>query len=107
MIADSQGKRGGWFDTGFNSGCTVHRVQSLSLVFLFFGVFSSLLSSHTPPPPPHHPTREVLYEPTADGVPRVTGLVIGAEGRQRVVTADAYVAALDVPGVQLVSVVRL
>ncbi len=106
MIADSQGKRGG---AGLTQGLTADAQCTgfgVCLLF-FFCVFSSLLSSHTPPPPPHHPTREVLYEPTADGVPRVTGLVIGAEGRQRVVTADAYVAALDVPGVQLVSVVRL
>jgi zeta-carotene desaturase len=51
---------------------------------------------------PTHPfwpaCREVLYEDGPDGVPRVTGLRVGREGAQRVVQADAYVAALDVPG---------
>lgn len=40
--------------------------------------------------------REVLYEEGADGTPVVTGMRIGREGQ--VVKADAYVAALDVPG---------
>eukprot|EP00879_Flechtneria_rotunda_P025719 GHRR01027358.1.p1 GENE.GHRR01027358.1~~GHRR01027358.1.p1 ORF type:complete len:451 (+),score=201.26 GHRR01027358.1:809-2161(+) len=44
--------------------------------------------------------KEVLHEQGPEGKPHVTGLVIGREGKQQVVTADAYVAALDVPGVQ-------
>jgi zeta-carotene desaturase len=40
----------------------------------------------------------VLYEQGPDGKPRVTGLRIGRETAERVVTADVYVAALDVPG---------
>eukprot|EP00878_Enallax_costatus_P040478 GHUV01046745.1.p1 GENE.GHUV01046745.1~~GHUV01046745.1.p1 ORF type:complete len:136 (-),score=26.34 GHUV01046745.1:483-890(-) len=44
--------------------------------------------------------REVLYEQGPDGKPRVTGLLIGKQGKQQVITADAYVAALDVPGAQ-------
>eukprot|EP00803_Ostreobium_quekettii_P003857 evm.model.scf_3105.2 EVM.evm.TU.scf_3105.2 scf_3105:4796-15978(-) len=40
--------------------------------------------------------REVLYEEGVDGVPIVTGLKVGRT--QELVTADAYVAALDVPG---------
>lgn len=41
-----------------------------------------------------------MYERGADGKPRVTGLLVGKEGKQKVITADAYVAALDVPGAQ-------
>lgn len=41
-----------------------------------------------------------MYEQGPDGKPRVTGLLIGKEGQQQVITADAYVAALDVPGAQ-------
>eukprot|EP00878_Enallax_costatus_P014345 GHUV01015005.1.p1 GENE.GHUV01015005.1~~GHUV01015005.1.p1 ORF type:complete len:518 (+),score=145.65 GHUV01015005.1:1371-2924(+) len=44
--------------------------------------------------------KEVLYEQGPDGKPRVTGLLIGKQGKQQVITADAYVAALDVPGAQ-------
>ncbi|PNW80358.1 hypothetical protein CHLRE_07g314150v5 [Chlamydomonas reinhardtii] len=45
--------------------------------------------------------KEVMYESGADGkVTRVTGLKVGSAGRDRVVTADAYVAALDVPGIK-------
>lgn len=44
--------------------------------------------------------REVLYEQGPDGKPRVKGLLIGKQGKQKVITADAYVAALDVPGAQ-------
>jgi len=42
--------------------------------------------------------REVMYETGPDGKPRVTGLRLGNTHSERVVTADAYVAALDVPG---------
>lgn len=41
-----------------------------------------------------------MYEDGLDGKPRVTGLRVGPAGRDRVVTADCYVAALDVPGAQ-------
>ncbi|KAG1662516.1 hypothetical protein FOA52_000920 [Chlamydomonas sp. UWO 241] len=52
--------------------------------------------------------KEVQYETGADGKTRVTGLVVGRGGEaatgaasgQRTITADAYVAALDVPGIQ-------
>lgn len=44
--------------------------------------------------------KEVLYEDGPDGAPRVVGLKVGQAGKERVVAADAYVAALDVPGVQ-------
>eukprot|EP00475_Leptophrys_vorax_P003860 TRINITY_DN12251_c0_g2_i1.p1 TRINITY_DN12251_c0_g2~~TRINITY_DN12251_c0_g2_i1.p1 ORF type:complete len:427 (-),score=37.78 TRINITY_DN12251_c0_g2_i1:160-1272(-) len=47
------------------------------------------------------PCQEVLYETAADGSTVVTGLRMkGAGGKEEVVTADAYVAALDVPGAQ-------
>ncbi len=39
-----------------------------------------------------------MYESGPDGKPRVTGLRIGPQGREQVVKADVYVAALDVPG---------
>jgi zeta-carotene desaturase len=39
-----------------------------------------------------------LYEQGADGRTRVTGLRLGKASEEQVVTADAYVAALDVPG---------
>lgn len=42
--------------------------------------------------------RDVMFEEGPDGRPVVTGLRVGPTGRDRVVTADAYVAALDVPG---------
>ncbi|KAL4421307.1 hypothetical protein ABPG75_010598 [Micractinium tetrahymenae] len=42
--------------------------------------------------------REVLYETGADGQTRVTGLKLSKAGEEKVVQADAYVAALDVPG---------
>ena len=43
--------------------------------------------------------REVQYETNADGAPsKVTGLVLGKGNETKVVKADAYVAALDVPG---------
>jgi zeta-carotene desaturase len=38
----------------------------------------------------------VLFEDGPDGKPIVTGLAIGRDGE--IVKADAYVAALDVPG---------
>lgn len=44
--------------------------------------------------------KEVLYEDDGDGGLRITGLKVGPAGRERPVTADAYVAALDVPGIQ-------
>lgn len=65
------------------------------------------LPTHSSPRPPTrrplclHSCREVMYESGADGkVTRVTGLKVGSAGRDRVVTADAYVAALDVPGIK-------
>jgi zeta-carotene desaturase len=43
--------------------------------------------------------REVLYETGADGKPStVTGLRLTKAGQEQIVKADAYVAALDVPG---------
>ena len=42
--------------------------------------------------------REVLYEDGPDGRPRVTGLRMSKAGQEQIVEADAYVAALDVPG---------
>lgn len=42
--------------------------------------------------------REVLYEDGPDGLPVVTGLRMAKAGEERIVKADAYVAALDVPG---------
>lgn len=44
------------------------------------------------------PHREVLYAAGPDGKPRVTGLRMGNVGREQVIKADAYVAALDIPG---------
>ncbi|KAL4534387.1 hypothetical protein Ndes2437B_g03666 [Nannochloris sp. 'desiccata'] len=43
--------------------------------------------------------REVMYETGADGKPSaVTGLRLTKAGEEQIVKADAYVAALDVPG---------
>ena len=42
--------------------------------------------------------REVLYENGPDSLPRVTGLRVTKAGQEEIVEADAYVAALDVPG---------
>ena len=42
--------------------------------------------------------REVLYEEGPDGLPVVTGMRMTRAGKEELVTADAYVAALDVPG---------
>lgn len=44
--------------------------------------------------------REVLYTSGPDGKPVVTGLKVGQAGKEQLITADAYVAALDVPGAQ-------
>ncbi|GJP47276.1 hypothetical protein CLOM_g6497 [Closterium sp. NIES-68] len=45
------------------------------------------------------PCQEVLYSTAADGSTVVTGLRMKqAGGKEQIVTADAYVAALDVPG---------
>jgi zeta-carotene desaturase len=40
----------------------------------------------------------VQYEVGPGGVPRVTGLRVTKATREEIVKADAYVAALDVPG---------
>ncbi len=46
-----------------------------------------------------HPCpREVMYEDGPDGLPVVSGLRLAKAGEERIVKADAYVAALDVPG---------
>ncbi|NCJ05740.1 9,9'-di-cis-zeta-carotene desaturase [Synechococcales cyanobacterium C] len=45
------------------------------------------------------PTREILFAGAGDGV-RVTGLRIAQGESEEIVTADAYVAACDVPGIQ-------
>jgi zeta-carotene desaturase len=43
--------------------------------------------------------REIMYDTTEDGKPtQVTGLRLSKAGEELIVTADAYVAALDVPG---------
>ena len=42
--------------------------------------------------------REVQHETGPDGQTRVTGLLLSKSSQQQVVKADAYVAALDVPG---------
>ena len=42
----------------------------------------------------------MLYETGADGKTRVTGLRVGHMDSLKTVTADAYVAALDVPGIK-------
>ena len=39
-----------------------------------------------------------MYEDGPDGMPRVTGLRMTKAGKEQVVEADAYIAALDVPG---------
>ncbi|MFN3927066.1 MAG: 9,9'-di-cis-zeta-carotene desaturase [Pseudanabaenaceae cyanobacterium] len=43
--------------------------------------------------------RSILYEPAGNTF-RVTGLQVGNKEHSRIVTADAYVCATDVPGVQ-------
>lgn len=47
--------------------------------------------------------KEVLYEDSPHGKTRVTGLKVARHGQEQTVKADAYIAALDVPG-ELVSV---
>lgn len=42
--------------------------------------------------------REILWEEGEDGRPLVTGVRLAKASHEEVVTADAYVAALDVPG---------
>ena len=42
--------------------------------------------------------REVLYEERPDGETEVTGLRLTRAGKEHIAKADAYVAALDVPG---------
>jgi zeta-carotene desaturase len=43
--------------------------------------------------------RDIMYDTTEDGKPtQVTGLRLSKAGEELIVTADAYVAALDVPG---------
>jgi len=42
--------------------------------------------------------KEVLYEYDGSDIPKVTGLKVGKHGSEKIVKADAYVAALDVPG---------
>ncbi len=44
--------------------------------------------------------KDVMYETGPDGKTRVTGLRVGPQGRDQVIHADAYVAALDVPGIK-------
>ena len=46
--------------------------------------------------------REIQYEEGADGQLEVTGLKLGKGPHTEVVQADAYVAALDLPGAQRV-----
>ena len=42
--------------------------------------------------------REVMFKDGPDGLPVVTGLRMSKAGVEKIVKADAYVAALDVPG---------
>lgn len=49
--------------------------------------------------------KEVLYQDGPDGETRVTGLRLARAGKEQIVKADAYIAALDVPGKSLVRVV--
>lgn len=44
--------------------------------------------------------KEVLYSTGEDGKLAITGLKVGPQGREETVTADAYVAALDIPGIK-------
>ncbi|XP_022719186.1 zeta-carotene desaturase, chloroplastic/chromoplastic isoform X2 [Durio zibethinus] len=44
--------------------------------------------------------REILYDKSADGETYVTGLAMSKATNKRLVTADAYVAACDVPGIK-------
>ena len=42
--------------------------------------------------------KEVMYEDGGDGQTKVTGLRLARAGKEQIVNADAYIAALDVPG---------
>lgn len=42
--------------------------------------------------------REIVYEEGPDGAPVVKGIKMGRAEKTKMVEADAYVAALDVPG---------
>lgn len=44
--------------------------------------------------------REILYEKSANGETYVTGLAISKATQKKIVKADAYVAACDVPGIK-------
>ncbi|CAM6095077.1 unnamed protein product [Calypogeia fissa] len=44
--------------------------------------------------------REILYDYATDGTPYVSGFVLQRATERKVVTADAYVAALDIPGIK-------
>ncbi|KAA3472836.1 zeta-carotene desaturase, chloroplastic/chromoplastic [Gossypium australe] len=44
--------------------------------------------------------REILYDKSADGEIYVTGLAMSKATNQKIVKADAYVAACDVPGIK-------
>ncbi|XP_042385367.1 zeta-carotene desaturase, chloroplastic/chromoplastic-like isoform X1 [Zingiber officinale] len=44
--------------------------------------------------------REILYEKSPDGETYVTGLAMSKATHQKIVKADAYVAACDVPGIK-------
>ncbi|XP_021891252.1 zeta-carotene desaturase, chloroplastic/chromoplastic [Carica papaya] len=44
--------------------------------------------------------RKILYDRSADGQIRVTGLAISKATNKKIVKADAYVAACDVPGIK-------
>ena len=45
--------------------------------------------------------KEVLYEDDAEGKTKVTGLRLARAGKEQIAKADAYIAALDVPGERL------
>ena len=42
--------------------------------------------------------KEVMYEDGPDGQTQVTGLRLARAGKEQIAKADAYIAALDVPG---------
>ena len=57
-------------------------------------------------PCPVELSREVMYEEGPEGT-RATGLRLSKAGEEKVVQADAYIAALDVPGAKrLIPTVR-
>ena len=69
-----------------NSIAMVHHVQGLmELSLVLIGYCPGMC-------------REVMHEEGPDGLPVVTGLRMTKAGKEEIVTADAYVAALDVPG---------